>query len=214
MCLPHRPLELYLHHPPPLTLLPSPREAREQGHPHPALLPVRRLLLLFLLLRLLLPAAGRGAEHRDVSDEAQGRAQAGLFGAGRCWLLSQRRETVFGRCSRHGKGRHSLRGDEEGRHEAVGQIKGFGGYSALQGGKAGWCHASWGTWAPRRAHRVPAHLVLLRLVLLQQLLQFLQLCPADVGACAALAEGLQKGLEGQVLGQELLYLCLWDGQWD
>lgn len=164
------------------------------------------------MLWLLLPAAGLGTEQGDVSNEAQGRAQAGSFGAGRCWLLSQGWETVLGRCSRHGEGHNSLRGDEEGRHKAVGEIKGFGGSSTLQWGKAGWCHASWGTWAPRRAHRVPAHLVLLQLVLLQQLLQFLQLCPADVGACAALAEGLQKGLEGQLVGQELLYLCLWDGQ--
>ena len=157
----------------------------------------------------LLPAEGLGAEQGDVSNEAQGRAWAGDFGAGRCWLVSQGWEMVSGRCSRHGKGHNGLRGDEKGRHKAVGEIEGFGGYSTPQRGKAGWCWASQGTWAPRGARRVPAHLVLL-----QQLLQFLQLRPANVGACAALAEGLQKGIEGQVLGQELLYLCLWEGQWD
>ena len=123
--------------------------------------------------------------------------------------MSQGWKMVSGRRSWHDKGHNSLRGDEKGRHKARGEIEGFGGYSAPQRGKAGWCWAGQGTWVPCGAHRVPAHLVLL-----QQLLQFLQLHSADVGACAALAEGLQEGIEGQILSQELLYLCLWDGQWD
>lgn len=122
--------------------------------------------------------------------------------------MSQGWEMVSARRSWHGKGHNSLRGDEKGRHKTVGEIEGFGGYSILKRGKAGWWWATQGTWAPHGAHRVPAHPVFL-----QQLLQFLQLCPVDVGACAALAEGLQKGIKGQVLGQELLYLCLWDRQW-
>lgn len=89
------------------------------------------------MLRLWLPLAGLGAEQGDVSNEAQGRARAGVFRAGRCWLLSQGWEMVLGRCSGHRKGHDSLRGDEEGGHKAVGEIKGFGGYSALQWGKAG-----------------------------------------------------------------------------
>lgn len=113
---------------------------------------------------------------------------------------------VSGRCSWHGKGHNGLRRDEKGGHKAIGEIEGFGGYSAPQRGEAGWCWAGLGTRAPRG---VPA-----RLVLLQQLPQFLQLRPADVGASTALAEGLQEGLERQVLGEELLYLCLWDRWWD
>ena len=119
--------------------------------------------------------------------------------------MSQGWETVSGRCSRDGKGHDGLRGDEKGGHKAVGEIEGFGGYSTPQRGKAGWRGACQGSWAPRGVHRVPACPVPL-----QQLLQLLQLRPADVGACAALAEGLQEGIEGQVLGQEPLYLCLWD----
>lgn len=157
--------------------------------------------------RPLLPVEGLRAEQGDVSNEVQGRARAGHFGGGRCWLVSQGWEVVSESCSRHGKRHNGLRGDEKGGHKAVGEIESFGDYNTPQWGKVGFCSASLGAWVPRGAHKDPAHLALL-----QQLLQFLQLCPADMGACAALAEGFQKGLKGQILVQELLYLCLWDRQ--
>lgn len=75
MCLPHSPcspLGLCLQ---PLPPLPFPRRSctapwrhRSRDIPIPALLPVRRLLLLGL--RLLLPPPGLGTEHGDVSNEA------------------------------------------------------------------------------------------------------------------------------------------------
>lgn len=76
-CLPHRPrspLELCLHHPPPLmfpahVFLHKARGGTGAGTSYiPALLPVRRLLLL--VLRLLLPTAGLRTEQGDVSNEA------------------------------------------------------------------------------------------------------------------------------------------------
>lgn len=90
----------------------------------------------------------------------------------------------------------------------VAEMEVFGGCSARQRGKADWRWADLDTWAPHRACRVPVCPAFL-----QQLLQFLQLHPADVRACATLAKGFQKGIKEQVLGQELLHLCLQDRQW-
>lgn len=75
--------------------------------------------------------------------------------------MSQGWEAVSGRHSRHGEWHNGLRGDQKGGHKAIGKIKGFGGYSTAQWGKAGWCQASQGTWVPHGARRLPAHLVLL-----------------------------------------------------